>query len=370
MAAPQQPPGLGSPVIRLAWAWREGRLARYRHLAGAVMRSVPNWFRLLAVRLKCRMAGRPLVTVALLEHFGDIVACEPVARHLRRQHPNVFILWCLRAPYREFVDCNPNVDQVLTLGCLTEWILLKKSGLAGEIVDLHPRGRLCPKCLVSLKKQEGNPLLNINNYYDFGSLMNALSQSAGLSDVADVSPRVYIPAQAVQAVDRLDLPEHFIVFHARSNESQRDWDPQKWAALLEQIRNDLDICVVEIGLSPTAPSASPKYRSLCGRTKLIELCEVIRRAALFIGIDSGPAHLANAVGTPGVILLGHYRSFRRYLPYSGGYGDGTLARLIYADGPVSTVSVADVFAAVADFLSRAQSGAMTPPLAANLKVNS
>jgi len=369
MAISSQPPGLDSPVARLAWSWRSGRLRRYRHLAGAVLSTIPNWFRLLLLQLDCRLHGRRLVTVALIEHFGDIVACEPVARHLRRNRPGACIAWCLRAPYRELVRHNSNVDKVLIVGCLTEWILLRKSGLAGEVVDLHLRGRQCPLCWVPLQKQEGDPGLNINNYYNFGSLLQASAQSAGLGALEDSRPRLYLPAAAVEAVDRLNLPEEFIVFHARANESERDWDDEKWAALLELVRQDLKVATVEIGLSAVAPSASPGYRNLCGRTGLLELGEVIRRASVFVGLDSGPAHLGNAAGTPGVILLGRYRSFRRYLPYSGGYGDGTLAKLIYADGLTASLSVGEVYAVVADFWKRRRLSALEPSAAVNLKTN-
>jgi heptosyltransferase III len=87
-------------------------------------------------------------------------------------------------------------------------------------------------------------------------------------------------------------------------------------------------------------------RDLCGRLLLLETAEVIRRAALFVGIDSGPAHLANAVGTPGVLLLGQYRTFGRYMPFSGGYADGSRATVLHADGPAATLTVDEVFDAV------------------------
>ena len=53
-----------------------------------------------------------------------------------------------------------------------------------------------------------------------------------------------------------------------------------------------------------------------------EVAEVIRRADLFIGTDSGPAHLADAVGIPGVILYAPRRGLqaqvRKWKP-EGGY---------------------------------------------------
>jgi ADP-heptose:LPS heptosyltransferase len=40
-----------------------------------------------------------------------------------------------------------------------------------------------------------------------------------------------------------------------------------------------------------------------GRLSLVELAAVLDRAALMIGADSGPAHMAAAVGTPTVVLF-------------------------------------------------------------------
>ncbi len=44
--------------------------------------------------------------------------------------------------------------------------------------------------------------------------------------------------------------------------------------------------------------------SVAGGTSLPELCEVIAGAQLMLSTDSGPAHLANALGTPTVVLFG------------------------------------------------------------------
>ncbi|HTB85358.1 MAG TPA: glycosyltransferase family 9 protein [Candidatus Sulfotelmatobacter sp.] len=289
----------------------------------------------------------------MIEHIGDIVACEPVARHIRQTHADTYIVWCIGAPYRSLIESNPNVDEIIVVGCLTEWILLKASGVAGKIVDLHPRGRSCRICDVRLKKTEGDPRINNDNYYDFGNLIGAFSRSAGLSGLENAVPRVYIPSPAMKAVDALKLPSQFLIFHARTNEIERNWSDEKWAVLLERLRDEHNIFTIEIGLSAVMTSTSPLYRSLCGQTGLMELAEVIRRATMFVGADSGPAHLANAAGTPGVIMLGHFKSFQRYLPYSGGYADGTLAKLIYGDGPATSILVAQVFTAVTDIWGQA-----------------
>jgi ADP-heptose:LPS heptosyltransferase len=45
-------------------------------------------------------------------------------------------------------------------------------------------------------------------------------------------------------------------------------------------------------------------RNLAGKTSVRELAAVIEKLDLFLSVDSGPAHLAAAVGTPLVVLWG------------------------------------------------------------------
>jgi ADP-heptose:LPS heptosyltransferase len=104
---------------------------------------------------------------------------------------------------------------------------------------------------------------------------------------------------------------------------------------------------VEVGLKSLVVTPDGEMnRSLCGQLSILQTAEVIRRSSLYIGSDSGPAHLANAIGTYGVIVLGHYRHFRRYMPYSGDYANGNRCQLLYNDGPVSAMPVDTIIDAI------------------------
>ena len=336
---------------RIHSSWRGGRLHHWRHLNRARLRALFIWPRMIALRARCRLGGKRLVAIALLEHCGDIVACEPIARHLRNSMSHAYLVWCVRAPYRELLDHNPNLDRVLILGCLTEWILLRRTGAFDRIVDLHARKRSCPVCWVPLEKTEGQSELDINNYYRFGSLQKVAMLSSDLGELSTAAPKVYYGENIGHRVDKFGLPSRFVVFHAKSNESERDWTSEKWGKLQKLICDELQICIVEIGLFPVLSASSDMYRSLCGQTSWLELAEVIRRSSAFVGIDSGPAHFANAVGTPGVVLLGKYRSFSRYMPFTGRYAEGVGCELVYADGPASTISVRSVYDALLRILA-------------------
>lgn len=60
--------------------------------------------------------------------------------------------------------------------------------------------------------------------------------------------------------------------------------------------------VVEVGGAPGHTTVAD--RSLGGQTSLLGLAAVLRRAQLFLGLDSGPFHMARAVGCPGVVFFG------------------------------------------------------------------
>lgn len=287
-----------------------------------------------------------LVAVGLLEHFGDIVACEPVARHLKQAHPNAFIVWFVRKPYRELLDHNPHVDRVVTLFCLTEWIWLSGFNWFDSIVDLHMEGRVCQRCAIPLRKRTGNTGITRENYYHIGGLLSAFSQSAGLPELTD-APQVYIPESVRTRVSAKGLPQLFVTLHCKSIEKARDWPVEKWRELAERMTSSCGVTVVEVGKnSVLSQSGLNSYIDLCGQLDLLETAEVIRRSTLFVGIDSGPAQFANALNVPGVILLGHYQNFKRYLPYSGNYTNPNKVEIVYGDGPSVSIEVERVFGAV------------------------
>lgn len=298
---------------------------------------------------------RHSVVIALTEHFGDIVAAEPVTRHVRHEHPDARVSWVVGRAYRELIDTNPNVDSTIVVGCVGEWCHLARSGaFAGaRVLDLHVHGRDCPRCHQTVQQPPGRREIDVTNYYRHGNLLEIFCRGAGLPPLRD-APRVYVPESARAAVDAHRLPQRYVAIHCASNQDVRDWDAAKWPQLGDLIYRAAGVPVVEVGTRPvvTGIQDPDRYRNLCGSLSLLQTAEVIRRAEVFVGIDSGPAHLANAVGTFGVILLGHYRSYQRYMPYSGRYADGSNAHIIHADGPASSIPVEQVAEVVAGRLAR------------------
>jgi heptosyltransferase-3 len=103
---------------------------------------------------------------------------------------------------------------------------------------------------------------------------------------------------------------------------------------------------VEVGLKSTfAEQNDGTFIDLCGQLNLLETAAVIARSTLFVGVDSGPAHIANAVRCPGVILMGCYRHFTNQFPYTGFFALGG-ATVVRTPEALSSLSVEKVFEAV------------------------
>ena len=100
------------------------------------------------------------------------------------------------------------------------------------------------------------------------------------------------------------------------------WEEEKFAELCDRIRQELGLRVILTGgaagpLDRIRARMKTEAVNLGGRTTLRELACLYRQAALVITTDSGPMHLAAAVGTPVVALFGPTDPLR-----TGPYGPG------------------------------------------------
>ena len=298
-------------------------------------------------RLKGRIGDRPLVAIILSEQMGDIIACEPVAREVRRRHPNGHIIWVVREPYVELVSHHPDLDGYLVEKCPSERVWLLRSGIYDRVYNMHISHRTCRYCPEDPVNPTADRIgLTFDNYLDRGDLLYTFSEAAGLPALTD-DPRMYIPEAVRQRVAALNLPESPLVIHCQSSYVPRDWPAENWNRLVEWLLQTHPYSIVEVGVNPIVTQEHPRFRSLCGQLSLLETADVIRRARLFIGIESGPAHMANAVGTTGVILQGQLFDFVDYRTYSGRYKRGEGVTIVNHPGhPCAELPYADVQRAV------------------------
>jgi ADP-heptose:LPS heptosyltransferase len=303
-----------------------------------------NFIKLFLI-IKFVKKNRKIIVIAKVLHLGDIVACEPVAENYRLKFPDAFIIWCVKKNYRDLIDSNPVIDYTLPVKCVIEWQFLVGTNIFDLVVDLHIDNRICHFCNLPLKKKIGNSGITFENYYEYGNLINVFCCAAKI-EVPEIEPKIYINQEVFENLEKFELNDPYVTIHCQSNENCRDWSLENWLELMRVLNIFCPkVKIVEIGLAPILNEGSLRnYISLCGKLSILESAAVIKRGSVFIGIDSGPAHLANAVHSKSLILLGNYRSFSHYMPYAGFFAESNSVRILRSDGAVSDLSVDIVWA--------------------------
>jgi heptosyltransferase III len=302
------------------------RYRKYSHITIAHWNGYLAWAHFKALKRRLGV-GRLLIGVVRTEHFGDIVAAEPISRYLRGRYPDAHIVWFTKPAYAELLTRNTHIDEVHREFCVTERHVVKKTRVFDLFYELQfKNNNHCPKCQVftdnPIAQQRG---IDVFTYLNFGNLLETFCQTGGLFNEGahfdgDDQPWVYLQDAHRSKVDQLGLNKPFVVLHCQSNYAPKDWPAERWGKLVAWISQNYAFEIVEIGLKSDLTVETPAYRNLCGKLSILETAEVIRRADYFIGLDSGPSHLANATGTFGIILMGSLNNFVAYNPYSGSFG--------------------------------------------------
>ena len=322
-----QPAIVGAISNFFTW-FREGVRWRTRRRIILLRRRALTWRvawkdRLVLARLanmKATHPGRPFCGIFLIEHIGDIIACEPIIEQVRTANPNAFVVWLVRPNYAPLLASHPRLDAIVSVNSLLTIERITESRIFDLEVDLHVNLKWTEVPERRYQKKSGDLTIDDKTYLGKGSLLRSFSLAAGI-EAQSAAPTMYIPKNAVAAIDALSLPGHFVVVHATPNYGSKDWAAAKWRDLVRHIVDNYDTHVLEIGLESVVDFEHPRFRTLCGSLSIIETAELIRRCAFFIGVDSGPAHMANAWRRPGLLLFGRFFGIDTFNPFDGYYAD-------------------------------------------------
>jgi ADP-heptose:LPS heptosyltransferase len=111
------------------------------------------------------------------------------------------------------------------------------------------------------------------------------------------------------------IPENaaagYVAFALKGSEPNRAWSPPQAAVVVDAIFREFGLASVYLGgagdVSFGADVASLAHApvvNLAGQTSLAQALTVLQHATVTIAVDSGPMHLAAAVGSPVVALFG------------------------------------------------------------------
>lgn len=117
----------------------------------------------------------------------------------------------------------------------------------------------------------------------------------------------------------------------------KDWGDDNWRAVLKAVSRP-DMALILIGAAAESERSASLARdwagpvaNLCGRTSPRISAAAMRRARLFLGHDSGPMHLAAAVGTQCVVVFGRNNRPGEWFPFGNDH------RVLYPPREASSI---------------------------------
>lgn len=119
-------------------------------------------------------------------------------------------------------------------------------------------------------------------------------------------------ARVEAKLQKLNAPETFVVLHISANDASRNWQAESWSQVAGELVESRNVVLLLSG-APGDFTANEQLKSqlhnaenvinAAGVFTLEELPTFFKRAQLFLTVDTGPMHLAAAVGTPIVALF-------------------------------------------------------------------
>lgn len=288
-----------------------------------------------------------------LSAIGDVIHALPVAHALKQCYPEAKISWVVEKAASGILAGNPDIDEILLFdkpkfkslaGLVTNGrkfsgeLKKRRFDLALDLQGLFKSAAIAwlsaaPRRYVYQNAREGSAILCqpvtgshakghvVEQYLDVVRELGCSVDEAVFS--IEFSGQEKEAAGKIAAWQGLDMERPFIILSPGANWPNKRWPTARFAELTDLL-NAKNIPVVLTGGPDDAKLADEIKRAaaippvdLTGKTSLKELAWIIKQAAVFVGGDTGPMHLAAALGTPITALHGPTDTIR-----NGPYGQG------------------------------------------------
>ncbi len=262
------------------------------------------------------------ILIIRLSSLGDIVLTQPVTSELRRLYPTAQIHYLVKPAFASLVGCFGSIDKIIPYNkSLSFHLDLAKQGY-DMVIDLH--GKLA-SYLISLfcirsKVLRYHKARSLRTRIAKQHLKTGIESTVGLYFSALRSLHSYtaphpLPAPLLQ-VPEIDLefppvpPDKIItgIFPGATHNTKMI-PSQKLAETVQSLTKTHYFLILgtagEHALGELILKANPDAGiNLCGKYSIAQLIKVISRLDLVISNDSGPMHLAAALGKKQIAFFG------------------------------------------------------------------
>lgn len=279
------------------------------------------------------LGSKPRILITRLSAIGDGVHCVPMLNALRKRFPDAFLAWAGQPPIAALLKDHPSLDQFIVVE--RNWLKqvstirrlrselrsyafdvaidpqsLTKSSLLGWMSGARHRIGFSRG-----QARELSPWLsNCRVTPDQRHVVNRYLELLEPLGISITDPDFYLPVAtaATRAIQRFlsqnELRE-FALLNPGAGWNSKLWPHDRYAAVAEHLacQHGISSVVLWAGDRERKWAEDIAIRSsaiLAPATTLSELAAMCQQASLFVGSDTGPLHLAAAVGTKCVAMYG------------------------------------------------------------------
>ncbi len=285
--------------------------------------------------------------------LGDVVHTLPVVHALKRCYPHCHIGWIVQSSFRGIIERDPGVDEILSISIPStsepggdRWVVPRAlAATLRTLRDLRKRLRASPYDLVldlhaSLRSglmgltNPGGIRIGFSDAKELNTLFqhHRLSTDPGQTHAVDKNLAFALHlgcapiAEDFRVVAGDQAQERARVFLAETGISDREplvyanpatrwetkhWTIDGWAAVADMLAQRAGIQVVFCGgpgdrdyIGRITARMDSRPVVAAGRLTLIESAALMALCTLYLGVDSGPMHIAAFSGRPVVALFG------------------------------------------------------------------
>lgn len=257
--------------------------------------------------------------------LGDLIMCRKAFSDIRQAHPDAEIGLLTSPAYEEFAKAMPWFNKIITAERAAWWKLNAWFALLAKLYNFGPlrvydlQGKFRQSVLYMLM---GGPFFGPEwsgaapgcshprlwppkpgmSFMDFLSaqLRRAAVPDAGRPDLT------WLGAPVVE----FKLPARYALIIPGSSPDQphKRWPAPRYAEIAKRLksRGITPILIgsnAEAGVLADIHKLAPQSLNLGGKTSLLELASMAEKAAIVVGNDTGPMHIAAAVGATTVFIL-------------------------------------------------------------------
>ena len=277
------------------------------------------------------------ILIVRLGALGDIIHALPVAAALRARFGDARIDWVVDERHRELLELVPVVDRRIVLRTrsvsLRRRVMALRRTLTRESYDIAIDVQGLLKSAVVARLSGARRVLGFTaphlreraagvlytETHDPGDTAHVIEKNLTLAaslgaDVSRIRVPLTVPASAALNVvrDRRSAAgdTRFIVLNPGAAWPNKRWPPDRFGAVAQWLRREHGLrSVVTWGpgdhtMAAAVVDGSAGAAELAPPTSIADLIAIVGEASLMVSGDTGPVHLAAAVGTPIVGIYG------------------------------------------------------------------